>query len=116
MSEAPHGNEVKAPPGGSRRFIVGNFAGIVGGFGLLLISAWVGSTIDQRQNPDEELAGLASGFAGALVGLLLVLITASSAVLWGRRRGSRVLRGVGTGMFVVLGFGGLIAGVCAVVG
>ncbi len=78
------------------------------------LCAMLGSWLDQRWNPNVELAGLAGLFIGGIAGLSLLAIAAVVALVLGRRRDHPVLRGVAIGIFITIGVAAIALGVCAV--
>jgi hypothetical protein len=115
----PLGPRQHADPKGERSggrgvgkgFALGVAAVVLGVPGLAMFGGW----LDQRANPEADLAGLGGLFAGGIIGLVALAIGGAVAFVVGRRRDEPILRGAGLGMFVATGVAGISLGICAAV-
>jgi hypothetical protein len=115
MSEPSTSPHSTPPPGDGRRLAYGTGIGVLAAVILVPACAYIGAFFDERADPDADLAGLAGFFGGGMVGLALVLIGGTIALLSGRRRRQPMLRGVGQGMAIALLVALLALGICSVV-
>ncbi len=92
-------------------FALGVMAAVVGVPGFAMMGSW----LDQRANPDADLAGLSGLFAGGIFGLVALAVGAGVAFVVGRRRNKPILRGAALGMVVTVGVAAVAFGICAAV-
>ena len=92
-------------------FAIGVLAALLGVPAIAMLGAW----LEERANPDAELAGLAGLFFGGIVGLAALAVGAVVAFVVGRRLNKPILRGAALGMFVATGVAGIAFGICAAV-
>jgi hypothetical protein len=89
--------------------------GVVSAVAIVPASAYIGAYLDERANPDADLAGLAGMVGGGMVGFAIVFIASITTIASGRWRRRPMLNGIGQGMAIALLLVLLALGVCSIV-